>query len=221
MRALFSRISSRYDLVNRILSLGQDRRWRRQALALAQIPPGGRLLDVATGTGDVALMAKKSRPDSRVIGVDLTAAMVRQATTKDERSTVGWSVADGLALPFPDDRFDGVISAFMMRNVPDVAQALAEQRRVVRSGGRVVCLEMTWPRRFPMAQLFHAYFFGWAPLVGWLFTGDMEAYQYLPGSVRNFMGPEAMEREMAEVGLREIFRRMMMLGTVGLYVGVK
>lgn len=225
IRELFTRIAARYDRVNRFISLGQDHRWRKEALALTALPPDGTLLDVATGTGDVALLARQLYPGRRIVGVDLTPAMAALARQKsagaEGDARPHWSVGDGLALPFPNNACDAVISAFMLRNVPDVTQAFAEQTRVVRHGGRVVSLEMTWPRRFPMSWLFKVYFFGWAPLVGRVLGGDREAYAYLPRSVRGFSRPETVAQRMRFVGLKDVSWRLRMWGTVAIYVGRK
>ncbi|MBN2002745.1 MAG: ubiquinone/menaquinone biosynthesis methyltransferase [Anaerolineae bacterium] len=221
IKGMFHSIATSYNRVNRLLSLGQDQRWRKRALGQAQIPPEGRLLDVATGTGDLALMAKQQAPGLRVVGADLTPAMLAQAQEKDATHLVSWMVADGLRLPYSDNTFDAVTSVFMMRNVPDVVQALCEQRRVVKVGGRVVCLEMTWPRRFPMTWLFSAYFFTLPPLVGGLISGNREAYRYLPQSVRRFLTPQGMATAMESAGLRNVTWQSLMLGTVALHVGEK
>ncbi|MBN1260185.1 MAG: ubiquinone/menaquinone biosynthesis methyltransferase [Anaerolineae bacterium] len=221
MRRMFARIAHRYDLVNRLISLGQDQRLRRQALRMTRIPPTGRLLDVATGTGDVALMASQIYPEAHITGIDLTPEMIQPARSKTGRPSMGWGVGDGLRLPFPDRAFDAVISAFMMRNVPDVEQALAEQVRVVRPGGYVVCLEMSWPQRFPMSLLFKWYFFGWTPLIGRLISGEADAYTYLPRSVKAFRSPETMARHMLDVNLRDVVWKRMMFGTAVIYAGQK
>ncbi len=221
IRGLFTRIAGRYDLLNRVLSLGQDQRWRREALALARVPRGGGLLDVATGTGDLALLALSADPTMHVVGADLTPAMLALARQKSTGETLSWAISDGLTLSFPGDTFDAVTSAFMMRNVPDVPRALREQVRVVRPGGRVVCLEMSWPRRPPMTWLFQFYFFGWAPLIGQLLSGDREAYAYLPRSVKRFLTPDAMAEEMRKAGLSDVTWQVRMGGTVALYVGTK
>ena len=221
IRDLFTQISAHYDLINRLMSLGQDQRWRRVALEMAQVPPGGALLDVASGTGDLALMALRRHPSSRIVGSDLTPAMLQLAHEKSKGLKLPWVVSDGLALSFADVTFDAVTSAFMMRNVPDVGQALAEQARVVRPGGRVVCLEMTWPRRFPMRWLFGLYFYGLPPLLGGLMDGTWEPYRYLPRSVKRFIEPAELAKKMTEVGLHEVTWRMMMGGTVAIHVGVK
>ncbi|MGC9394248.1 MAG: ubiquinone/menaquinone biosynthesis methyltransferase [Anaerolineae bacterium] len=224
MHVLFTRIAPSYDKINRILSLGQDQNWRKDALARAQVPPGGRLLDVATGTGDVALLAAARLPGVQIVGADLTLAMLDVAQGKAQRKAVRrtrWVNSDGLALAFPSNTFDAVISVFMLRNVPDVAQAFAEQARVVRLGGRVVCLEMTWPRRFPMTWLFWLYFFGVAPLLGQLIAKNRAAYTYLPQSVKRFPAPAATAKVMEVAGLHEVSWEMKMLGTVAIFVGVK
>jgi demethylmenaquinone methyltransferase/2-methoxy-6-polyprenyl-1,4-benzoquinol methylase len=216
---MFGRIAHRYDLVNAVVSLGRDRRWRREALELAGVKVGAQVLDVATGTGDVALTAAQGYPRTRVVGLDLTPPMVERAREKDAGRKVTWIVGDGLRLPFPAGTFDAVVSAFMMRNVTDVEGALREQRRVARSGARVVCLEITWPRRFPVSQLFRLYFFGLSPLVGALLSGESAAYRYLPRSVHAFMSPEELAGKMEGAGLEEVRWHRRMLGTVTLHVG--
>ncbi|RME38211.1 MAG: methyltransferase domain-containing protein, partial [Thermoflexia bacterium] len=132
---------------------------------------------------------------------------------------VRWVEGDALRLPFPDGFFDAVVSAFLLRNVVNVRAALVEQTRVVRPGGRVVCLEMTWPRHPLFRPLFHLYFGGLAPLLGWLLTGCLDEYRYLPRSVRAFLSPEELASLMEDVGLREVRYRLLMLGTVTLHVG--
>ena len=163
IRGLFTRIARHYDLVNRVLAMGQDQRWRRAALDYTGLPPGGKLLDVATGTGDLAILAQQLPGSPWGAAADLTPAMLRLAQVKT--SSLPLAVSDGFAPSFPDHTFDAVTSAFMMRNVPSVLDALCEQRRVAKSGGRVVCLEITWPRRLPMSWLFKVYFFGLVPVV--------------------------------------------------------
>lgn len=224
IRTLFTRIAPSYDRINRLLSLGQDQNWRKYALARAQVPSGGKLLDIATGTGDVALLAADQFAEVQIVGADLTLAMLEVARRKAQAKVarrVAWVNSDGLALAFPDDTFDAVISVFMLRNVPDVAQAFAEQVRVVRPGGRVVCLEMTWPQRFPMTWFFWLYFFGVAPLLGQLIAKNRAAYTYLPQSVRQFPAPAATAKVMEAAGLRDVSWELKMLGTVAVFVGVK
>ena len=224
MRALFAGIAPSYDKINRLLSLGQDQNWRKAALARAQIPPGGKLLDIATGTGDVALLATDQLADVHIVGADLTLAMLdvaREKAQKQAAQRIRWVNSDGLALAFPNDTFDAVISVFMLRNVTDVAQAFAEQVRVARPGGRVVCMEMTWPQRFPMTWLFWLYFFGVAPLLGQLIAKNRAAYTYLPQSVKRFPTPASTAKVMEAAGVREVSWELQMLGTVAIFVGIK
>lgn len=221
IRALFTRIAPNYDRINRLLSLGRDQHWRRRALELAQVPAGGTLLDVATGTGDIALMAAEATLAGMIVGSDLTQAMLALAKKKPSAHLVSWALSDGLSLAFPDDTFDAALSVFMMRNIPDIAQAFREQTRVVRPGGRVVCMEMTWPRRFPVSWLFNLYFFGISPLLGQLIARDRDAYTYLPRSVKAFPSPEKTAEVMKNVGLRRVSWEMKMLGTVAIFVGTK
>jgi demethylmenaquinone methyltransferase/2-methoxy-6-polyprenyl-1,4-benzoquinol methylase len=221
IRSLFTHIAVNYDRVNHIISFGQDKHWRSTALEMAHIKPGSRLLDVATGTGDLAMMAQKLHPDIQVIGTDITPAMVYQAKKKANQHPLPWVIGDGLTLAFAEDSFDAVISAFMMRNVPDISKALEEQMRVVRPNGRVVCLEMTWPHRFPMNILFKIYFYSLPPVLGRMLTGDKQAYQYLPRSVEKFLTPEDMAATMEKVGLHQVKWRLLMSGTVAIHTGVK
>ena len=221
IRNLFTRIAYQYDRVNHIISLGRDNHWRTVALDMAQITPGAHLLDVATGTGDIAILARELEPGIKVVGTDLTPAMLFQAQKKTNDKPLPWVLGDGVALAFAQNSFEAVISAFMMRNVPDIAQALSEQRRVVRPGGRVVCLEMTWPQWFPMNWLFKLYFYSVPPLLGRIISGDKQAYQYLPQSVEKFLTPIQMTSVMEEVGLEQVSYRLLMLGTVAIHTGVK
>jgi demethylmenaquinone methyltransferase / 2-methoxy-6-polyprenyl-1,4-benzoquinol methylase len=224
IRALFTRIAPSYDKINRLLSLGQDQNWRKDALIRAQVPLGGKVLDIATGTGDVALLAAERLAGAHIVGADLTLAMLevaREKARKQGARRISWVNGDGLALAFPDNTFDAVISVFMLRNVPDVAQAFAEQARVVRPGGRVVCMEMTWPRRFPLTWLFGLYFFGVAPLLGQLIARERAAYTYLPQSVKRFPAPATTATLLEAAGLREVTWELKMLGTVAIFVGRK
>jgi demethylmenaquinone methyltransferase/2-methoxy-6-polyprenyl-1,4-benzoquinol methylase len=221
VRTMFGRIAPRYDLMNGLMTGGRDRAWRRLAVREAALPPGGRLLDVATGTGDLALEAL--RRDSRVrgIGADFSLEMMQRGRTKNGAGSIGWTGADALRLPFPDDSFDAVTSGFMMRNVTDVARAFAEQRRVTRPGGRVVCLEIS-PTPAPVFRhLFRFYFYNLVPIIGGLVSGQAEAYTYLPNSLTGFLTAGELAEVMRSVGLRQVYFRHLMVGTVAIHVGVK
>ncbi len=219
VRQMFARISRRYDLMNRIMTAGQDQRWRRMVVEMCDLPPGGRLLDVATGTGDIAYMARRLRPDVEAVGVDFTFEMMAVGREKAPELGVPFVQGDALALPFADDSFDAACSGFMMRNVTDIPRAFAEQRRVVRPGGRVVCLEITHPRFAPWRKLFHLYFFHVVPFIGGLVSGARDAYTYLPHSTLPFPNAEKLAEIMRSVGLRNVRYRILMLGTVAIHVG--
>lgn len=216
---IFPLIARQYDALNRLMSLGHDQRWRESAAAALAPPPGGRILDVGAGTGDMALAVLRRWPGRSVVGVDVTVEMVRVGRAKPDADRINWTLGDGLRLPFPDACFDGVTSAFLLRNVPDVRAALAEQCRVVRPGGRVVALEMTWPRMPGFRTLFRLYFAGLMPLITGTLSGQPEAYRYLPRSVQRFMGPEELKAAMGQAGLQNVRYRLMALGTVALHVG--
>ena len=218
---LFSHIARRYDAMNRLMSLGRDRHWRRITAAALKIPTEGRVLDVGVGTGDMALALTRRWLSATVVGVDPTRAMIDYGRQKPHMGAVALAQADGLHLPFPDRYFDAAVSAFVMRNVVDVEQAFAEQRRVVRDEGRVACLEMSWPGTPFFEQLFRFYFSNLMPRVTGLLTGEPSAYRYLPQSVENFERPEELTALMEGVGLRDIQCRRMALGTVTLHVGVR
>jgi len=229
VNAMFARIAGRYDRMNRLMSLGRDRAWRRRVIQLAAVPPGGRLLDVATGTGDLLLAALEQDPTMQIAGLDFTLEMLRvgQAKLATARSTdlsnlsVGWVNADGLGMPYPHNSFDAVISAFMLRNVTDIPTALAEQRRVVRPGGRVVCLELTHPT-LPIWRQFYRFLFSQVmPLFTGLLSGQPSAYRYLPASLNSFVTAKELQEIMAQVGLQDVDYQTMMLDTVAIHTGTK
>ncbi|HEY72725.1 MAG: hypothetical protein B6I35_05730 [Anaerolineaceae bacterium 4572_32.2] len=215
----FADVADRYDTLNRLMSLGRDRRWRRIAAAALNLPAGGRALDVGAGSGDMALALLRRWPGSGVTGIEPEADMMRVGQRKPNAGQVRWTQGDGLHLPFPDGHFDGVVSAFLLRNVPDVAGALAEQHRVARPGGRVACLEMTWPQTPGFRELFRFYFARLAPPIMGILSGQPAAYRYLPRSVQRFLTPEELKAVMERVGLHNVHYRTLMMGTVALHVG--
>ncbi len=224
---MFARIAHRYDLMNRIMTAGQDKRWRKLLIQQADLPPQGRLLDIATGTGDIAFEALRQRPDlAQVVGADFTLPMMqvgqqRWRSTETERLGPGWSGADTLHLPFRDDTFDAVASGFLLRNVTDVSKALAEQRRVCKPDGRVLILEIPRPADNLLGRMFRLYFHHVVPLLGGLISGQKDAYAYLPASADAFLRPDELKAEMEGVGLRQVSYTMLMFRTVALHVGVK
>jgi len=219
VRRMFAAIAGRYDLMNRLMTGGRDQAWRRLVIELADLPPEGRLLDVATGTGDIAFEGRRRVADAQVVGLDFTLEMMQVGRRKGQG--VCFVGGDALRLPFADDTFDAVTSGFGMRNVTDIAAAFAEQRRVARPGGRVICLETTPPPRGVWGALYRLYFFRLVPILGGLISGQRAAYTYLPHSTARFPAPEQVQAIMEGVGLRQVRYRRLMLGTVAIHVGVK
>lgn len=224
---MFGRIVRRYDLMNRLMTGGRDAAWRALAVRAAldgYAVGGARALDVATGTGDLAL-ALLAGGAGGVVGLDLAEPMLRAAAAKagarPGHPNVAWVVGDALALPFPDGRFDAVTVGFGLRNMPDYAAALAEMGRVLRPGGRLVCLELT-PLGAPLVGwVFDQYFRRVVPLVGGLLSGDRDAYRYLPASVAAFPDARRLAAMMGEAGFAPVTVRRLGGGTVALHVGVK
>lgn len=223
VRRMFTAIAPRYDLMNRLMAMGRDQAWRRTVVQLCALPTGGRLLDVATGTGDIAYEALRQDPTLRAVGIDLTREMMVYGQDKQPAGGLALPFIEGdaLTLPFADGVFDAACSGFMMRNVVDIRTAFAEQARVVRPGGRVVCLEISLPRTPVFSQLFRLYFFKVVPLIGGLISGQREAYTYLPNSAVPLPKPAELARLMEAVGLRDVGYRMAMLGTVSIHWGAK
>jgi demethylmenaquinone methyltransferase/2-methoxy-6-polyprenyl-1,4-benzoquinol methylase len=219
---MFDRIAPRYDLLNRLMTVGLDRGWRRAAAAAADISAGGRALDCATGTGDLALeLAHRVTPLGEVVGVDVSEPMLQRARRKAEALGVAARFVQGdmLSLPFPDGAFDAATVAFGIRNVDDLDGGLAEMTRVVRPGGRVVVLEITSPER--LRALHGLWFDRVVPRLGALVAGDAAAYSYLPASVRRFPPVRELAARMAAAGLQDVRWRGLGGGIVALHDGVR
>ena len=214
VRTMFDRISPVYDAMNRAMTLGLDRRWRRLA-AEAVVRPRDRVLDACCGTGDLALAAE--RAGGRVTGVDFAERMLERARKKS--TAIDWVRADALDLPFPDESFDAVTVGFGVRNFADLEAGLGELARVLRSGGRFACLEITRPQG-ALRPFFRLWFDGLVPLAGKVVSGGA-AYSYLPASVRRFPGPEDLAAVMAGAGLGGIRWQLLAGGIVALHTGVK
>jgi demethylmenaquinone methyltransferase / 2-methoxy-6-polyprenyl-1,4-benzoquinol methylase len=224
VRQMFASIARRYDTANEVLSLGIHRVWRRAAVAISGARPGQRVLDCATGTGDLALEFKRAVGSSgEVIGTDFCAEMLEGAPGKARRAglDVKFAVADALALPYPDGGFDVVSIAFGIRNVDDPVRCLREMARVLKPGGSAIVLEFGQPRG-AFGALFRAYSRGVMPVVGGLLTGNRAAYEYLPRTAASFPAGEKFLGLMREAGaFTATEAHPLTFGTAYVYRGVK
>jgi len=228
VQEMFSRIAPRYDLMNRVMTLGRDQSWRRLVVKRAGIQAGSRVLDIATGTADIALAARAARA-KLVVAADFSYTMLKYARLKTKPwkhnngkfAPIHLVTADGLQLPFSSNSFDAVVTGFSLRNVGDLNAFLKEMTRVTRPGGLVACLEITRPRQ-PLFRNFFAWYFGKiVPKIGGLISGNSEAYSYLPHSVSIFITPEELRVRMEDAGLNNVEFETLMLGTVAIHWGTK
>jgi demethylmenaquinone methyltransferase/2-methoxy-6-polyprenyl-1,4-benzoquinol methylase len=211
VRAMFDRIAGVYDVMNTVMTAGLHHRWRSRAVDLARVGPGTRALDVATGTGDLAIELASRGGD--VVGSDFSEGMLARARTKAPGLT--WEQADAMALPYPDREFDAATVGFGARNFGDLAQGLREMVRVVKPGGRVVILEITTPQKPPLSTFFSLWFDRVVPLMG---RFD-EAYTYLPNSVKRFPGPSPLAAVLAEAGCTDVGWILTAGGIIALHHG--
>jgi demethylmenaquinone methyltransferase / 2-methoxy-6-polyprenyl-1,4-benzoquinol methylase len=222
VRSMFDRIAPRYDLLNRVLSAGTDRRWRRAAVDFLGLPAEARVLDLCTGTADLLIEAVARDPRRRGVGIDLSCEMLARGARKLERRGLQGRSAlvagDAERLPLRDAQFDGALVAFGIRNVAEPEQALREIRRTLRSGGRLVVLEFSNPGGL-VGAAYQAYFHHVLPRVGGLISGDASAYRYLPASVARFPSPAEFGELMARAGFGGIAWRRLTLGIAHLHRG--
>ena len=215
---MFTRIARRYDLMNRLMTGGQDIRWRRQVIQFARLRKNASLLDLGTGTGDLAREAITQFPRARVIAADFTLEMMRVG---QKRGPLNFSSADALQLPFQDWSFDAVVSGFLMRNVIDLQKALQEQYRVLKKGGRMVILDTTRPKKNILSPFIWVHMHFIIPTLGRLLTGSSDAYRYLPETTEGFVTAEEMAARMAAAGFKKINYERFMFGTIAIHWGEK
>jgi demethylmenaquinone methyltransferase/2-methoxy-6-polyprenyl-1,4-benzoquinol methylase len=214
VRAMFDRIAGLYDAMNSVMTAGLHHRWRRRAVDLARVGPGSAVLDVATGTGDLAIEAAARGCD--VTGCDFAEEMLARARRK--APAIRFEQANALQLPYADGRFDAATVGFGARNFSDLDRGLAEMARVVRPGGRVVVLEITTPTRPPLSTFYRLWFDRLVPMLGRL-AGDPEAYAYLPDSVRRFPAPDELAARMQRAGMRRLRWILTAGGIIAIHVG--
>jgi demethylmenaquinone methyltransferase/2-methoxy-6-polyprenyl-1,4-benzoquinol methylase len=214
VRRMFDRIAPVYDLMNRVMTVGLDQRWRKLTAA-SVVRPGDRVLDACCGTGDLAVAAIRAGA-GKVVGLDFSPRMLERARRKQQ--SVTWVEGDVLALPFDDASFDAATVGFGVRNVADLPCGLAELRRILVPGGRLAILEITTPKG-ALAPFFRLWFDHVVPLLGRLCKGG-GAYSYLPASVRRFPGPEDLAALMRDAGLEEVRYRLLAGGIVALHTAV-
>jgi demethylmenaquinone methyltransferase/2-methoxy-6-polyprenyl-1,4-benzoquinol methylase len=218
VEAMFDRIAGIYDRLNSVMTAGLHHSWRRRAADLAAVGPGDRVLDIATGTGDLAVeLATRVAPGGEVIGTDFSERMLELARAKDP--SIRFERGDALALSYREDEFDAATVGFGARNYSDFERGLREMIRVVKPGGRVVILEMTTPQRPPLSTFFELWFDRVVPVLG-RFAGDADAYSYLPSSVRRWPGPAELAAVMDRCGLHDIRYLLTAGGIIALHVGV-
>lgn len=220
VRGVFTRIAPRYDLMNRLMTGGQDVTWRREVIRRAELPPAGRLLDLGAGTGDLAREALRQCPNSQVVAADFTLAMMTAGQARYGLPQE-WSAADALQLPYAGESFDAVVSGFLLRNVSDLPAALAEMLRVLRPGGRMVALDTTRPTENPLSPFVRFHMRRVIPALGALVTRQRDAYTYLPVSSEGFLAAEELLARVTAAGFEQAGFQRRMFGTIAIHWGQK
>jgi demethylmenaquinone methyltransferase/2-methoxy-6-polyprenyl-1,4-benzoquinol methylase len=224
---MFDKISGKYDLLNKVLSLGIDRKWRKKAISMLLAYNPQHLLDVATGTGDMVFMSEKLLTTQRITGIDLSTGMLEVAKKRQAEGpgkqppAIEFIKGDAENLPFEDNQFDAATVTFGARNFGDLHKGLSEMRRVLRPGAPIIVLEFTKPRIFPFRQLFDIYFRHVLPLIGSWTSGDGRAYKYLYESVQAFPDYEAFNQELIKAGFERPAFTPLSLGICAIYIAYK
>jgi len=217
VRALFDRLAPRYDLMNRVMTLGQDQRWRRFVARRAEAVGEARVLDLAAGTGDIAFEVKRRWPEADVVAADFSINMLLHGRRRPHGERVRWIACDAMNLPFPDGWFDAVVFGYLLRNVGDIDRTLREAWRALKPGGRIVCLDTSPPPRGPLRPLIRLYLRRGLPLLGRMLARDADAYDYLCQSTLEFETPEALAARFVHAGFAEVEWRRFMFGTVAVH----
>jgi demethylmenaquinone methyltransferase/2-methoxy-6-polyprenyl-1,4-benzoquinol methylase len=221
VQSMFGRIAHRYDLLNRLMTMGQDVGWRKQAIGKLEIKAGDTVLDLGAGTGDLAFEAIRRHPEAFVIASDFTIEMVLVGKQRPNGDKVSWVIADAMHLPFASECADAVVSGYLLRNVSDVGQTLAEHHRVMKSGGRAASLDTTPPRRNLLRPFLEFYLHRVIPILGKLVAGEAEAYTYLPSSTEQFLTAETLAKRLEQAQFTTVGFVRKMFGTMAIHWGRK
>jgi demethylmenaquinone methyltransferase/2-methoxy-6-polyprenyl-1,4-benzoquinol methylase len=219
VRRLFATIADRYDLITRLLSFGLDRRWKARLIALADIAPGTRVLDLACGTGDLACAA--SARHARVVGLDVTPRMIAIARGKPSASAVAWIAGDMVDLPIADASCDVVTTGYGLRNVPDLRRAIDEIHRVLKPGGVCCSLDFDRPEWPPLRAVYLLYLTMVGSVLGWILHGDPDMYRYIPASIRRYPGARRVTDLFVEAGFRNARHLPVLGGLMAIHVASK
>jgi demethylmenaquinone methyltransferase/2-methoxy-6-polyprenyl-1,4-benzoquinol methylase len=218
---MFDDIAPSYDLMNRVMTMGQDQKWRRFVVEKAGDPGQGWVLDLATGTGDIASFMEKQFPDGQHLGADFSLNMLREAQKRFSSQAIDWQASDATNLPYKDDSFESVTFGYLLRNVDSSLQVLQEIHRVLKPGGRVVCLDTTPPEKNVLYPFIRFYFRFGIPLLGRFIASDEAAYSYLTGSTMGFHKAEELADIFREAGFNQVAYKKFMMGTIGIHWGQK
>lgn len=221
VQAMFGRIAKRYDLLNRLMTFGQDVYWRKEAIRRLELEPKANVIDLGSGTGDIAFEIANQFPEAFVVASDFTAEMVFVGKDRPDGHKVSWVIADAQNLPFEKGCFDGAISGFLLRNVPDIDRTLNEHYRILSPTGHIVSLDTTPPRKNLLRPFLEFHLHTIIPLMGKLIAGDAEAYTYLPSSTEKFLNTEKLAERFKRANFKQVGFLRRMLGTIAIHWGKK
>ncbi len=221
VQKMFNGIAGDYDLMNRVMTMGQDQRWRRFVVAKAGDPLGGWVLDLATGTGDIAALMEEEHPYAHHIGADFSINMLFEARKRFFLQNISWQACDANRLPYPDNCFESVTFGYLLRNVDDSLRVLQEIGRILKPGGRVVCLDTTPPAKNLLYPFIRFYFRFGIPLLGRIIASDEAAYSYLTGSTMDFHSAGELADIFRQAGFAEVQYKKFMMGTIAVHWGEK
>lgn len=221
VQKMFDDIAGRYDLMNRVMTFGQDQKWRRFVVESAGDIGAGATLDLATGTGDIAALLKETHPEAKVLGADFSLNMLKEAQRRFAGRNISWQACDANKLPFASNSFDALTFGYLLRNVDDASGVLSEVHRVLKPGGRVVCLDTTPPEKNLMYPLVRFHFRFGIPVLGKMIANDEAAYAYLTGSTMDFYSATELAELFSAAGFTSVGFKKFMFGTIGVHWGSK